>query len=186
MVTTTRPAFADKLPLALHLAKRHARDPHEFDEVEIVAHSFARSYIVDDVFAYAVLLKVGPGDHDLIRLHRVVREKTPSQPIISHRPVFLLHGGTVDFRTTFLGRTVHADADERSLAVFLAQRNLDVWGLDMRWALIPASTTDFAFMQDSALCHRDPRHRYEPGPCALGTHSYWRRWARRVPSPRRE
>jgi hypothetical protein len=62
--------------------------------------------------------------------------------------VFLLHGGTVDFRTTFLGRTVHADAYEQSLAVFLAQRDLDVWGLDMRWALIPASTTDFAFMQE--------------------------------------
>jgi hypothetical protein len=135
----------DTLALAPQFAQR---EPHEFDRVQIVPGSFERTQIVDDVFAYAVLLRVGPGEHDLIRLHRVVREKTPCKPIVSLRPVFLLHGGTVDFRTTFLGRTVHATAHEQSLAVFLAQRNLDVWGLDMRWALIPASTTNFAFMKD--------------------------------------
>jgi hypothetical protein len=52
---------------------------------------------------YTFLLKVGPGDHDLIRLHRVVREKAPCKARSARKAMFLLHGVTVDFRTSFLG-----------------------------------------------------------------------------------
>lgn len=139
----------DRLPLALERAQRHERKPGEFAGVELVPGSFERTQFVGDVVEYAFLLKVGPGAHDRIRLHRVVREKALCQPRVAHKAMFLLHGATVDFRSSFLGSTLSSHVPmEQSLAIFLAQRGIDVWGLDMRSTLIPADTTDFAFMQD--------------------------------------
>ena len=37
---------------------------------------------------------------------------------------------------------------EQSIGVFLAQRDIDVWGLDMRSTLIPLATGEFSFMQN--------------------------------------
>ena len=37
--------------------------------------------------------------------------------------------------------------DSQALLVFLAQNNVDVWGIGFRWALVPQETTDFGFMQ---------------------------------------
>lgn len=51
----------DKLPMALARAQQHEREPHEFNGVEMVAGSFEWAQLVDDVFAYAFLLKL-PGD----------------------------------------------------------------------------------------------------------------------------
>lgn len=114
----------DKLPLALSRAQQHERELHKFDSVEIVPGSFERTQIVDDVFEYAANLSL-------------------------HEAVFLLHGATVDFRTSFLPSLLSSHVPRKqSFAVFLAQRNIDVWGLDMRSTLLPADTTDFAFMQD--------------------------------------
>lgn len=142
-------AVKDELSLALHPARWSEREPHEFDDVKLVAGSFERTHIVGDVFEYAILLKVGPDDHDRIRLHRVVREKAPCKPRPKHKAVFLLHGGTVDFRVSFLPSLLSSHAPhDQSFAVFLAQRNIDVWGLTMRSLLIPIDTTDFTFMQD--------------------------------------
>ncbi len=139
----------DKLPKALAHAQQHERESGEFTHVEFVPGSFARQQIVDDIVEYSVMLKVGPGEHDVIRLHRVVREQAPCKPLASHEPVFLLHGATIDFRTAFLGSTLSPHVPrEQSLAVFLAQRDIDVWGLDMRSTLIPLETTDFNFMRD--------------------------------------
>src|SRR5215510_143924 len=45
-------AVEEKLTLALARAQQYEREPHEFDGVEIVAGSFARTQIVDDVFEY--------------------------------------------------------------------------------------------------------------------------------------
>lgn len=139
----------NKLPLTLRLAGQHEREPHEFDGVEIVAGSFERTEIVGDVVEYSFFLKVGPGDFDLIRLHRVVRERALCQPRVAHKAMFLLHGATVDFRTSFLPSTLSSHVSpEQSFAIFLAQRGIDVWGLDMRSTLIPANATDFSFMRD--------------------------------------
>ena len=38
----------------------------------LVADSFERTQIIGDVVEYAFLLKVGPGEHDLIRLQRLL------------------------------------------------------------------------------------------------------------------
>ena len=141
--------MADELPAALTSASRHQREPHEFDDVTLVLDSFERTPLVDNVVEYSFFVQVGPGPHDLIRLHRIVQEKAPCKPISSPHPVFLVHGIQADFRTTFLGSLLSSQVPrEQALAVFLAQRNLDVWGLDMRSALVPADIMDFSFLQD--------------------------------------
>jgi pimeloyl-ACP methyl ester carboxylesterase len=141
--------MADKLPLALARAQQYEREPGEFADVELLLPSFQRTPLVDDVVEYSFFLKVGPGDFDLIRLHRVVRERALCQPRVAHKAMFLLHGAPVDFRTSFLPSTLSSHVPrEQSFAIFLAQRGLDVWGLDMRSTLIPANVTDFTFMQD--------------------------------------
>jgi hypothetical protein len=80
-----------------------------------------------------------------------VREQALCQPRVSPQAMFLLHGAPVDFRTSFLPSTLSSHAPpEQSFAIFLAQRGLDVWGLDMRSRRL----------LDNAL--RQPRRDYTP------------------------
>jgi hypothetical protein len=46
-----------------------------------------------------------------------------------------LHGDFSTFDSNFVG-------DGSGLAVYLAKRGLDVWGVDRRWTLVPAGTSD--------------------------------------------
>jgi hypothetical protein len=36
---------------------------------------------------------------------------------------------------------------DQALPIFLAQNGVDVWGIDFRWTLVPATVTDLSFMQ---------------------------------------
>ncbi|UQA63543.1 hypothetical protein E8A73_005155 [Polyangium aurulentum] len=57
----------------------------------------------------------------------------------------LMHGDFATFTTNFLPSRISAAAKpERDLAVYLAQRGLDVWGVDRRWTTAPAQGTDFS------------------------------------------
>lgn len=94
-----------------------------------------RSVIAGDVAHYRFRLRVGPGEREEIRLHRVVREQAPYLPIRSSRAVFLVHGAAWGFEPSFLG-----------LSVFLAENDVDVWGIDLRWTLVPEDTADRSFM----------------------------------------
>ncbi len=105
--------------------------------------SILRSPLDGGLAEYTFILKVGKGRYDRIGLHRVVKEKYPFIPVKTDRVVMMVHGDTSDFHSTFLMTT---DQD-RSSAVYLAQKDIDVWGIDLRWALVPAATTDFSFMQ---------------------------------------
>lgn len=108
-----------------------------------------RTVLVDDIAWYRVDLRVGPGPHDTIRLHRIVREQAPWHPIAAPRGVFLTHGDGWGFNATFLGNLAAPGIDaDQNLPVYLAKADVDVWGLDFRWALVPAGTTDLSFMAD--------------------------------------
>jgi pimeloyl-ACP methyl ester carboxylesterase len=108
-----------------------------------------RRHIVADVFEYSFRLKVGDGERDVIGLHRVVRERANGVPFRAGRAVFMVHGDLWGFDEAFMSSTLSgAVARERSLGVYLAQRGVDVWGIDLRWTQVPADTTDFQFMKD--------------------------------------
>lgn len=111
-----------------------------------------RTAVTEDVAHYRFDLPVGPGEHDRIRIHRVVREQAPWFPAPSPRGAFLVHGDAWGFEPTFLdAASAPGVPPEPSLAGFLAGAGVDVWGLDFRWALVPPETTGFSFMAEWGL-----------------------------------
>jgi hypothetical protein len=95
--------------------------------------------LTEDVAHYRFELAVGSGEHDVIRLHRVVRERAPWVPERAERGAFLVHGDGWGFEPTFL-------ASEEGMALHLAEGGVDVWGIDFRWVLVPGDTSDLSFM----------------------------------------
>lgn len=103
-----------------------------------------RRALTADIAEYRVAVRVGPGPHDVIGLHRVVRERAPHVPAPAGQAVMMLHGDIWDFHAAFLA--CGGGAPEASVAVYLAQHDLDVWGVDLGWTLVPAGTADLSFM----------------------------------------
>ncbi|MBZ4415835.1 hypothetical protein [Myxococcus sp. RHSTA-1-4] len=111
-----------------------------------------REPLMGDLAHYRIPVRVGAGEHDVVTLHRVVRERAPGRPSRTSRAVFMVHGDGWGFEAAFLSSvgSAHVPAD-RSLGVFLAQEGVDVWGIDLRWVGVPAGTQDFSFMKDWTL-----------------------------------
>ena len=104
--------------------------------------------LVDDIVQLTFSLKVGPQDEDIIRIHRVVREVN-QKPIVAEHGIFLTHGNLFGFEETFLAGFLSSNFPAtKSLAIFLATHDIDVWGIDLRWKQVPADTTDFCFMSN--------------------------------------
>ncbi|HEX8558135.1 MAG TPA: hypothetical protein VF668_08545 [Pyrinomonadaceae bacterium] len=108
-----------------------------------------RRHIVADVFEYTFQLKVGEGPHDVVGVHRVVRERANGVPFKATRAVFMVHGDLWGFDEAFMSSTLSgAVARDRSVGVYLAQGGVDVWGIDLRWTQVADDTADFNFMKD--------------------------------------
>lgn len=94
-------------------------------------------------------VRVGLAPEDRIGLHRVVKENRPRAPIRTRLSIFLQHGDAKDFAGMFLPGTLSASTpDDFGAAVYWAREGVDVWGIDQAWNLVPAETSDFAFMAD--------------------------------------
>ena len=108
-----------------------------------------RQVISGDVAHYAWRVQVGPGPYEEIHIHRVVRENAAHRPISTPTSYFLLHGDWKNFEGCFLP-SLHSSSlqPDFGFAVFLAQHDVDVWGIDQAWALVPAEVTDCSFMAD--------------------------------------
>jgi pimeloyl-ACP methyl ester carboxylesterase len=100
-------------------------------------------HISGDVYEYVYILATGPGPYDRIGVHRVVRT-LEGRPVAVGDAVFLLHGDAGSFDDEFLG----GDFSPRSPSVYLALQGVDVWGIDLAWALVPSTVIDFTFMKD--------------------------------------
>jgi len=99
------------------------------------ALSATRDHVAGDVYHYSFTLRVGSGPNAVLHVDRVVRERAPWVPRHSSGAVMMLHGDFATFATNFLP----------GVAPWLAERGLDVWGVDRRWAHA-TDTTDFATM----------------------------------------
>lgn len=117
----------------------------------------ARTELALGVTHYRFEVRLGPRQFDIVRIHRIVRESRPRHPIVTDGAVFLTHGGGQDFEASFLRAGADVITSQTSLPVFLAERNVDVWGMDFAWTLVPEATTDFSFMQDWGV-ERDADH----------------------------
>lgn len=108
-----------------------------------------RRQLTPNVAEYSFTVRVGRGTYDVLGLHRVVRETAPFRPARAADAVFFVHGDAWGFDAAFLASAASpAVPDARALPVFLAERGVDVWGIDLRWTRVPAGTTDFSFMED--------------------------------------
>jgi len=95
--------------------------------------------------------RANAGVHVLVGIHRVVKESRPYRPIRTDKNLFLIHGDGVGFVKFLFGVQSPHTPDDQSVAVYLAQNDVDVWGIDQGWVLVPDGTTDFAFMADWGL-----------------------------------
>jgi hypothetical protein len=120
--------------------------------------SMERVMLRDNIAHYRFDVVVGPGDYDKVRLHRVVKEAHPYQPVRTDSGALLLAGAPNYFEAMFLPPTIsQAVMWDNALAYFLAKHDVDVWGMDYSWALVSADTTDFAFMKNWGVM-RDTQH----------------------------
>lgn len=94
-------------------------------------------------------LHLGPGEFDVVRLHRVVMERGPYAPARTRDGLFMLPGSPNYWTQVFLPPS-YSDAvpQDHSVAIYLARNGVDVWGIDYAWALVPDGTADFGFMRD--------------------------------------
>ena len=113
--------------------------------------------VVDGLAHYQFKVRVGPSEFDTVRIHRVVRERKPYHPVRTDGAVFMTHGATLSFDAIFLHPGTNDANVETSVALYLAANDIDVWGMDFGWTMVPQDTTDFSFMQDWGI-ERDVDH----------------------------
>lgn len=107
-----------------------------------------RTELQDDIAHYTYDLELGPGPYDVVRLHRIVKERRPDDPVRTADGVFLLPGAPNSWTQIFVEPLVSdVPSWDRSIAIFLAKNSIDVWGIDYAWAQVPMGTSDFGFMQ---------------------------------------
>ncbi len=106
---------------------------------------------------YTYEVRLGTHEFDVVRIHRVVRERYPNHPVRTQSDLFMVHGSIQDFDDIFLTAGAEKLNDKTSLPVYLASKNIDVWGIDLAWTLVPLETTDFTFMKDWGI-ERDIDH----------------------------
>ncbi len=95
-----------------------------------ITHS-DRTVLGGNIAHYRFDVVVGPGQFDVIRLHRVVREQVPHHPVRTVDGVLLLPGAPNFFESIFMEPLIsQVVAWDRSIAVFLAKNDVDVWGMD--------------------------------------------------------
>jgi pimeloyl-ACP methyl ester carboxylesterase len=111
-----------------------------------IVHS-DRTQLEEGIAHYRYDVAMGPGKYDVVRIHRIVREKRPNKPVRTTDAVMLLPGNPNSFAGIFMAPMVTGVSDpDHSIVIFLAKNDIDVWGMDYGWALVPADETDFEFM----------------------------------------
>ena len=116
-----------------------------------------RTELGNGVAHYQFKVCMGPGQFDVVRIHRVVREHRPFHPIRTNGDVFMVHGASQDFDDIFLTAGSETINAQTSSPFYLATNNIDVWGIDLAWTLVPVETTDFSFMKDWGV-EKDVNH----------------------------
>lgn len=103
-----------------------------------------REQVAGDVYHYTYVLRVGDTANAQIAIHRIVRERAPWRARPTRDAVMFTHGDFASFATNFV-----PSAD--GLAPWLAGRNIDVWGFDRRWAVVPRDAGDLSDFDGMSL-----------------------------------
>lgn len=105
---------------------------------DALTSSVTRELVSGDIYHYTFTVRVGSTPNARLRIHRVVRERAPWQPRRTTGAAMVMHGDFASFASNFMP----------GLAPWLAARDIDVWGLDRRWASVAADgdVSDFDAM----------------------------------------
>ena len=112
--------------------------------------SVTRQHIVGDVYGYQFIIPVGTSPNAALRIHRVVRERAPFLPRPTTSAIMMLHGDFATFVTNFAPSLGNPASPSTGISVWLAQRGIDVWGVDRRWTL-PAPDGDISDLGEMGL-----------------------------------
>jgi hypothetical protein len=116
-------------------------------EADVEIQNAQRTPLQDGIVHYTYDLVLGPGPFDVVRLHRIVRERAVNDRAPSIEGVFLLPGAPNSWIQIFVEPLISdVPPRDQSVAIFLAENGVDVWGIDYAWAQVPLETTDFGFM----------------------------------------
>jgi len=121
---------------------------------------FSRTELGAGIAHYQFTVRMGDGEFDWVRIHRVVRESHKYYPVPLKGNVFMVHGAFTGFVATFLANGLESSDDinaKTSSPFYLASKNIDVWGIDMGWTMVPNTTTEFGFMEGWGY-EKDARH----------------------------
>lgn len=141
---TSRVEAAKRL---LRLAARYACVASGCSVVDVT-----REELIPGIAHYSILLAVGPGEYDLIAVHRVIEEHSPGVPTQSDDNLFMIHGDWWDFESAFLTPALSgAQPAEQAMPVYLAQNAIDVWGIDLRFHHVPSGLPDYSFMAEQDM-----------------------------------
>lgn len=102
---------------------------------------FSRTQLDHNIAYYKAQVKVGAGDYDVIGLSRLIREAASGFPVHTVGSFLFLHGSSATFHMEMVGMI----GRNGGLGVFLADRNIDVWGLDLRNVQIPLVLDNVSF-----------------------------------------
>ena len=111
---------------------------------------FSRTELGAGIAHYQFKVRMGEGEFDIVRIHRVIRESRPYHPIPTKGDVFMVHGAFAGFDRTFFSVGMESsDINAKTSSPFyMASKNIDVWGIDMGWTMVPNDDSlDFSFME---------------------------------------
>ncbi|MBD3183843.1 hypothetical protein GF312_16280 [Candidatus Poribacteria bacterium] len=116
-----------------------------------------REDLGEGIAHYEFEVNMGTKPYDILRIHRLVREYRPYRPVRTKGNVFMVHGGVQDFEDIFLRYGAENINAETSASFYLSSNEIDVWGIDLAWNMVPLETTDFEFMEDWGM-EKDIQH----------------------------
>ena len=122
---------------------------------------FSRTELGGGIAHYQFKIRVGTGEFDVIRIHRVVRENSSYYPVQTKGNAFMVHGAFAGFEETFLAIGLESKDEinaNTSAPFYLASNDIDVWGIDMGWTMVSNDENqDFSFM-DGWGYEKDANH----------------------------
>ncbi len=118
---------------------------------DVTLMSYERQVITANIVHYKFEVSVGSHELDRIGIHRVVKETAENVPVVTEKNFFFQHGNAKDFVGMMLP-SLYSDnyEEEFGLALFLAENDVDVWGIDQAWCMAETGD-DVSYMENYGL-----------------------------------
>jgi hypothetical protein len=134
------PGLMQSLSARFDAAARQACGDRSVSTCALV--SLTSQNLVGDVNFYRAVLQVGNGPYDFIGINRVVNERHIGSPMDGRAAVFFIHGSTQTFFDSAVNQSTISQ--NPGIAPWLAERGIDMWGIDLRFSFVPATATQFS------------------------------------------